>query len=297
MNSAEIRAKLTKEQLENISKNRQMALEKKKLAQEKKNLVQLEESKKKESSNKRRKRALQYCEVNFSKIIDSKGGFFLEKDVEEDSEFNRFEEKKKKKERKLVMDPPLSIIASQNPKCIKCKSIDLDPLILKHFSVLVCKDCKQKYPEEFSLLTKTEVKEDYLLTDGELRDTDLFKVWEKPNPLKSSYSNMLLYIRCQVENYVIKKWGSLEGLDKEFERREIEKKQRKEKKYKIQLLELRKKTRTSIWNKNGSNKTNANRTKSGVCIHQYGEESFDEDTQLTSKICDLCGYCLSFEEF
>jgi len=34
-------------------------------------------------------------------------------------------------------------------------------------SVLICHACKDKYPDKYSLLTKTEAREDYLLTDRE----------------------------------------------------------------------------------------------------------------------------------
>ncbi|ANB11163.1 Rad14p [Sugiyamaella lignohabitans] len=54
---------------------------------------------------------------------------------------------------------------------------------------------------------------------------------------------MMLYLRYQVEEYAFKKWGSPEGLDKEYERREAAKKQRKEKKFLDKLKDMRKKTR------------------------------------------------------
>lgn len=34
------------------------------------------------------------------------------------------------------------------------------------FHIELCNKCKEKYPEKYSLLTKTECKQDYLLTDG-----------------------------------------------------------------------------------------------------------------------------------
>ena len=52
----------------------------------------------------------------------------------------------------------------------------------------------------------------------------------KANPHKSTYSNMMLFLRCQVEEFAWKKWGSPEALDVEFERREKERKKKKSKK-------------------------------------------------------------------
>jgi len=96
------------------------------------------------------------------------------------------------------------------------------------FGVLVCKRCKNERPEKYSLLTKTECKEDYLLTDPELKDEDLLPHLLKANPHASTYSNMMLYLRCQVEEVALKKWGGEEGLDQEYERREGLKKRKRE---------------------------------------------------------------------
>lgn len=59
---------------------------------------------------------------------------------------------------------------------------------------------------------------------------------------------MMLFLRCQVEEYALgEKWGSAEALDAEFERRQLQKKTRKEKKYKEKLLDLKRKTRTEAY--------------------------------------------------
>lgn len=43
--------------------------------------------------------------------------------------------------------------------------MDLDPIFFNVFHMHLCPTCKEKYPEKYSLITKTEAKEDYLLTD------------------------------------------------------------------------------------------------------------------------------------
>lgn len=48
---------------------------------------------------------------------------------------------------------------------------------------------------------------------------------------------MMLFLRLQVETYAFKKWGDEEGLDEEFERREAEKRERREKKFQKGLRE------------------------------------------------------------
>jgi DNA-repair protein complementing XP-A cells len=86
-------------------------------------------------------------------------------------------------------------------RCVECRSIDVDIQISKNYSIQVCRACAKKIPEKYALLTKTECREDYLLTDPELSDRTRLDVWEKKNPHSGAYSNMLLFIRCQVELY------------------------------------------------------------------------------------------------
>jgi len=82
--------------------------------------------------------------------------------------------------------------------------------------------------------------QDYLLTDPELRDEELLPHMLKANPHHSTFSNMMLYLRMQVEAFAWRKWGSPDALDAEYERRESEKKRKRGKKFEDGLKELRK---------------------------------------------------------
>lgn len=59
-----------------------------------------------------------------------------------------------------VLDDPRS-----RKRCRECSSPEVDWVWDDVFGVSVCNRCKDKFPEKYSLLTKTECKEDYLLTD------------------------------------------------------------------------------------------------------------------------------------
>lgn len=66
----------------------------------------------------------------------------------------------------MLQDPALtSERINERPKCRECGSIELDFQIMRIFGVPVCPKCKIDHPDKYSLLTKTECKEDYLLTD------------------------------------------------------------------------------------------------------------------------------------
>lgn len=53
----------------------------------------------------------------------------------------------------------MSIDPAENQKCKECNSVELDNLFRKTFKVNICKNCKEKYPEKYSLITKSEAKE------------------------------------------------------------------------------------------------------------------------------------------
>jgi DNA-repair protein complementing XP-A cells len=66
-------------------------------------------------------------------------------------------------------EPGLSILTDEKTRkrCRECSSLEIDFVWEEVFGCAVCNACKEKYPEKYSLLTKTECKDDYLLTDRE----------------------------------------------------------------------------------------------------------------------------------
>lgn len=188
-----------------------------------------------------------YIEYDLATMKDSRGGFLSAEEPPNPLSANADESsleawKERQKAQHVVRDLPPPVDLSQAPKCFECGSIDIDPNLYLNFNLVrVCRSCARSKPEKYSMLTKTECREDYMLTDPELKDTALLPRIEKPNP--HGFSRMQLYLRFQVEEYAWKKWGSEEGLDKEWERREEMRLQRREKKYNDKMKEMRKKTR------------------------------------------------------
>lgn len=191
----------------------------------------------------------EYIEYDLSTMKNSYGGFINIDDSNDQRTSNKgktFEMwQREQRERRLLyeeMPPPIDI--SEVPKCTECKvNMELDPTMKDIFHLEVCKTCVKAYPEKYTLLTKTECKEDYFITDPELNDTELFERLEKPNPHSGTFARMQLFVRCKVEQFAFKKWGGEEGLDKEWQRREERKQEIREKKYQQQLKEMRMKTR------------------------------------------------------
>ncbi len=140
-----------------------------------------------------------YIEYDFSRMTDTKGGFLSAEDDphnramharqrpdEEqrpahmtEREWERHQLLKKLRASKSgPFEPAVSALdaafkesegrAAEIRRCAECASLDIDWTWEEVFGVRVCARCKEKFPEKYSLLTKTEVREDYLLTERKL---------------------------------------------------------------------------------------------------------------------------------
>ncbi|KAL4811040.1 XPA protein C-terminus-domain-containing protein [Aspergillus unguis] len=265
-----------------------------------------------------------FVDYDFSKMTDTKGGFL----AEEDDPFNKALHSKDAKDEKppgmtqkewerqqLIknmrrdragpFEPGISVLDEKEKQkvCRECGSLEIDWRWDEELHCAVCHACKEKFPERYSLLTKTEAKEDYLLTDPELRDTELLPHLERPNPHKSTWNNMMLYLRYQVEEYAFspKKWGSPEALDAEFERRENDKKRRREVKFKSKLDELKKKTRVEAYRRNRKGAAGGEFGdeigRAGRHVHEWGRAVIDPETGIGTKKCVDCGMEVEELEF
>ncbi|OCF35762.1 DNA repair protein [Kwoniella heveanensis BCC8398] len=229
-----------------------------------------------------------YFEYDLSKLHNSRGGFLTEEDLEGDRIKSVVElAREKQREKKMMREgEEPAIIADRSPRCIECGTLEINHQFYKIFDVRVCKNCEKKFPEKYSLLTKTECKEDYLLTDPELKDEDLLPHLLRPNPHASTYSNMMLFLREQVEKVAWDKWGGEEGLDDEWKRREEFKKRKREEKFEQGLRDLRKRTRNNLYQ----------RRQEAEHTHQY--EDVDEliDEEGDKRVLQRCFGCGAEQE-
>lgn len=126
---------------------------------------------------------------------------------------------------------------------------------------------------------------------AELKDEELLPHIEQPNPHKSTWSNMMLYVRYQVEEVAIKKWGSLEKLDEEFEKRTKEMKRRKEQKFAKKLTDLKKRTMVDAWKRERNREV-----KKGKHEHTWGV-AVTKPTGEQVRTCEECGFEVEELEF
>ncbi|KAK8108043.1 uncharacterized protein PG998_010056 [Apiospora kogelbergensis] len=289
------------------------------------------------------KKFQKFVDYDFDKITDTKGGFLSTEDdpfnkamsgsataggsnrkpgapepPEERpkgmtvAEWERLQTIKRLRRQKAgPFEPGLGMLEpSERKKCRECGSLEIDFVWEEVLKCAVCGRCKEAKPEKYSLLTKTECKDDYLLTDPELRDEELLPHLSRPNPHKSHWHDMMLFLRYQVEEYAFsdKRWGSAEALDEEFERRETEKKKRKEAKFKSKLLDLKKRTRTDAYRREhgklGGTSSGGGGGKArfddvlggGKHVHDWGR-TIENEAGMTVKTCTTCGMEVEELEF
>lgn len=293
------RTELTPEQRARIEKNREKALQ---LQRERhKNHrdggapievpVVTEQDRKRARSEQNLRPSIQkkdYIEYDFSTMKDSRGGFLDDekKEFEREEESQTLQEwKEKQKQEHIVRDlaPPLDL--ANAPKCFECGSLEIDPNFYTNFNnVRVCRKCLRETPDKYALLTKTECREDYLLTEPELKDVAILPRIEKPNP--HGFLRMQLFLRFQVEEYAWKKWGSSDGLDAEWERREKARLQRRDKKYQDKLKEIRKKTRAEEYTRKLRNGMSLGERH----VHLWSAPlAIGDDEKLVKRRCIDCG--------
>lgn len=134
-----------------------------------------------------------YVDYNMSSMTDTKGGFLsaeddpqnLARDTKKPGQQDEEQRPKHmtvrewerlqlirslRRQKTGPFEPGLSVLqdAETRKKCGECGSLEVDWVWEEVFHLCVCNKCKEQYPEKYSLLTKTECKEDYLLTDREL---------------------------------------------------------------------------------------------------------------------------------
>ncbi|PWY72971.1 DNA repair protein [Aspergillus heteromorphus CBS 117.55] len=273
-----------------------------------------------------------FVEYDFSKITDTKGGFLTAEDDRSNTALHassstttstnpahqkpaHLTQKEWERQRLLAslrrdragpFEPGLSVLEDKSRQkcCRECGSLEIDWKWEEMLRCCVCFACKEKFAERYSLLTKTEAREDYLLTNSELQDEDLLPHLERPNPHKSTWNNMMLYLRYQVEEYAFsdKKWGSPEALDEEFERRENEKKRRREAKFKTKLQDLKKRTRVDAYRRSrgaagAGGSFGDDLGNGGRHVHQWGRSVEDPKTGIGVKKCVDCGMEVEELEF
>lgn len=169
-------------------------------------------------------------------------------------------------------------------KCIECEEEYSDSFLYKNFAVSCCDKCKSE--ENAKLITKTTAREEFLLKDCDFDKREpVLRFISRKNPHKSTWAEMKLYLRSQVEARAIEIFGSLDNIEEQKELREDKKEMAKSKKYNKQLSQLRKTVRSTLYDKT---------TKKHE--HEFGERIYNSETEEYFHSCLKCEYSETYEE-
>eukprot|EP00057_Strongylocentrotus_purpuratus_P008093 XP_011662567.1 PREDICTED: DNA repair protein complementing XP-A cells homolog isoform X1 [Strongylocentrotus purpuratus] len=185
----------------------------------------------------------------------------------------------------LMPKEPGPILGGDPLRCQECGRGFQDSYLSKHFELSVCDECRDN-DEKHVLITKTDARNEFLLKDEdfEKREPPL-KFITRKNPHNVRWGEMKLFLRLHVEERALEVWGDPETMEEAREQREVNKQKQKQKKFNKKVKDLRRAVRTSMWTKDLS-----------VHQHTYGEETFDEETDMYSKKCSGCEQVVSYEK-
>ena len=262
-------SQLTTENLALIERNRQRAL----LKQQKKQtnlttdeVYQLEK----------------YEELNVGANQDTGGGFFVAND---DDKADPFLKASTSKEAKPVLAD------TRENECDECEDGFSNSFLLSNFGEKICDNCKD-FKGRHALITKTEAKNEYLLSDVDLEKREPpLRCLLKKNPREYARGYMKLYLRMQVEERALEVWETEEKLEEERELRDAKREGRKRKQFQKQMKDLRMQTRSSY----------SHKRVASVHEHEFGDEEpieneEDPDGEYFRQVCTECGFEKKYEK-
>ncbi|KAF2365028.1 XPA protein [Trinorchestia longiramus] len=271
--SCDARIELTAAQRARIEQNRQKALL---IRRNKLNKV-MPPRKKSEMLESEGKKVLR---INDTKLIDTGGGFFIE---EEDDFSNVSEAEVIAALRKA--EEPAPLLLEDRPRCGDCGNSFDSSYLLKFFDHPTCDDCRDSETRH-ALVTKTDARTEYLLTDVDLdkREPPLRFIVRK-NPHNERWGEMKLYLKLQIEKRCLEVWGSEEALEEAMAKKAAQRELAKQKKFKKKMQELRMNVRSSLY-------TRASKSHE----HEYGPEEYIEEDDEYSKTCATCGHSYRYDK-
>lgn len=224
-----------------------------------------------------------YEELKVGASQDTGGGFFLASDNNYDPLLNKAINSRK----------ALPVLAdTRENTCEECNDGFSNSFLFSNFGESICDQCKEMKGRH-SLITRTEAKNEYLLSDVDLdkREPPL-RCLLKKNPREYARGYMKLYMRLQVEERALEVYGSEEALEEQRELRDAKREGRKRKTFEKEIKSLRMQARSSYYTKKLTT----------THEHEFGEEEAtespedDPEGEYFRQVCTSCGFEKIYEK-
>ncbi|KAI0981836.1 hypothetical protein GJ496_002213, partial [Pomphorhynchus laevis] len=181
-----------------------------------------------------------------------------------------------------------SAFVTDQVTCLHCKKHFSISFLRTHFNHPLCDQCRHtgNSNDNFNdkgndLITMTNAKNEYCLDHNQLRDIPHIR---RPNPHDRRYVDMHLFLRSQVEQCAINKFGSLEKLHELQQDKQNNRIARQQK-----GLEKRMKILRRIVKRNRLD-------KESVAVHVHKWITTNECNEMVIQKCDECGAEREIEE-
>lgn len=217
--------------------------------------------------------------VDGHKFKDTNGGFLLD-----EAEHTINETEREAKRQKLAEEDSAEVPISYQT-CIECKEEFADSYLYKNFDYSACDKCKD-LDEKHELITKTDARNEFLLKDCDFdKRKPQLKFISRKNPHKSTWAEMKLYLKLQVQQRAMEIYGNDAKIEEEKRAREEKREISKIKKYNKKLSSLRKNVRATLYDKTYK-----------AHQHDYGKSTYNQGTDEYSHTCLTCGFVETYEE-
>lgn len=171
-----------------------------------------------------------------------------------------------------------------NPvKCRECNIQCNASYLFTKFGETVCDSCKDKNKEQYRLISKTDAKKEFILKDCDfdIREPALKFVCAS-NPHNPKGGSMKLFLFGQVYERACEVHDGDDGIDEAVAQRAKNREVSAQRKLDKKMSELRKFSRP--------------RQLKQTHVHEFGEESYNEEHDEYSHECLSCGYIETYEK-
>ena len=97
----------------------------------------------------------------------------------------------------------------------RCTNKSIDKVIFENFNIMICYNCK-KLSDDYDFINKTEAIATHMITEDSLHS---LKFILKDNPHRKGWTQMKLYLRKQIKELQMERFGSEENFEREKKRR------------------------------------------------------------------------------
>ncbi|KAI3384094.1 hypothetical protein SNEBB_006447 [Seison nebaliae] len=170
-------------------------------------------------------------------------------------------------------------------------------------SIVNFNDSFKSRQSKYSLITKTNAKEIYLLSDSDIeRREPILKFALKPNPHNQNWQSMKLYLRSEIEERALRIWKTFDNITSEKEKRKIRRRHLEKKKQIKKIKRLKVDTLTYLRSKSDNSKKckHENMKVIETTVEELKDTSYFDRTDvenITIKKCENCEHTDITESF